>query len=114
MVVGYGVVEMSSDSWRPIKYGCIHVRSKADFADKLKQIHTAITKIISETAADVMSVEDVFVSCNAKASLKLGHARGVILLAAAQMNLSIVEYSPREIKQAVLDRAMLRNLRYSG
>jgi crossover junction endodeoxyribonuclease RuvC len=102
--VGYGVIDVCHDSYCPITYGRIKVRSNAAFPDKLKQIYTSITNLISESSADAMSVENVFVSCNAKTSLKLGHARGVILLAAAHHNLPVFEYAPREIKQSVLGR----------
>ncbi|MBN2105457.1 crossover junction endodeoxyribonuclease RuvC [bacterium] len=104
LYVGYGVIDIKNDVCCPVKYGRIKVRSKAAFADKLNQIYHAVTDLITETTADVMSVEDVFVSCNAKTSLKLGHARGVILLAAAHHDLPVFEYAPREIKLAVLGR----------
>jgi crossover junction endodeoxyribonuclease RuvC len=100
--VGYGVIEMQRDAYHPIKYGRVKVQSKASLAEKLKQIYQAIIDLIAETSCDAVVVEDVFVSCNAKTSLKLGHARGVILLAAAQQNLPVFEYAPREIKQAIV------------
>jgi len=110
LYVGYGVVDIENDCCCAVKYGRVKVRSKIAFAEKLNQIYHAITELIAETAADVMSVEDVFVSCNAKTSLKLGHARGVILLAASHQNIPVFEYAPREIKLAVLGRGSASKL----
>lgn len=102
--IGYGVVETQRDSIRAVAYGRFRVKSTLSFPEKLKQIYDSIINLIAETEADIMAVENVFVSCNAKTSLKLGHARGVILLAAAHKEMAIFEYAPREIKQAVLGK----------
>ena len=102
--MGYGAIEFRADSYLPITHGRIQIKSKCAFSEKLKQIYESTRSLIRDTDAEAMAVEDVFVSCNARTSLKLGHARGVILLAAAQSNIPISEYAPREIKQAILGR----------
>ena len=102
--LGYGAIEFRTGTCSPITHGRIHIKSKCAFSDKLKQIYESTRVLIRDTNAEVMAVEDVFVSCNARTSLKLGHARGVILLAAAQSDIPISEYAPREIKQAILGR----------
>lgn len=102
--VGYGVIHAPPDPVYAVAYGRIKVRSTSTFSEKLKQIYDSILDLIVETEAEVMAVENVFVNCNAKTSLKLGHARGVILLAAAQKEMALFEYTPREVKQAVLGK----------
>ncbi|MBN1780988.1 crossover junction endodeoxyribonuclease RuvC [bacterium] len=102
--LGYGVIETRGNQAAAIDYGRVKIKSNLPFAEKLKLIYDSVCELIEKTASDVMAVEDVFVSCNAKTSLKLGHARGVVLLAAAHHHVPVSEYAPREIKQAVIGR----------
>lgn len=103
-IVGHGLVVVDGKRCEALNYGCIRVNTKSSFPERLRQIHQAITELIDETKPDTMAVEEVFVSQNAKTALRLGHARGVILLAAIEKNIEIAEYAPREIKQAVSGR----------
>ena len=102
--VGHGRVVIEVNGYQALKYGCIRINSKNPFPERLRQIHQAVSELINETSPDAVAVEDVFVSQNAKTALRLGHARGVILLAAIEKNIEVAEYAPREIKQAVLGR----------
>ena len=71
-------------------------------AVRIRDIYEAITTLITRHAPSVLVVEDVFQGKNVQSALKLGHARGAILLAGALGEIPIVEYSPREIKKAVV------------
>lgn len=102
--VGYGVVHIEGNRYRAVDYGYFKVDSKSAFPMRLKQIHEDVSTLIDKVKPDAVAVEEVFVSQNAKTTLKLGHARGVILLAAVHRDLAIAEYAPREIKQAVSGR----------
>ena len=86
IVTGFGVVEQDEGSMRVLAWGCVKNSSKSPLAERLNRIHA----------------ENVFQSKNVKSALKLGHARGVTLLAAAQAQLPIFEYAPREVKQSVV------------
>jgi crossover junction endodeoxyribonuclease RuvC len=69
--------------------------------DRLHQIYLGVQKCLREWQPEVMVVENLIYARNAQVALKLGHARGVLLLAAAENQLPVVEYSPREVKLAV-------------
>lgn len=71
-------------------------------AIRIKEIYDAVAALIDRHEPSVVSVEDVFHGKNAQSALKLGHARGAILLAAAHRDVGIAEYAPREIKKAVV------------
>ncbi len=71
-------------------------------ARRIREIHDEIVALLERHRPDVMSVEDVFQGKNAQSALKLGHARGAIILAATLRNLPVAEYAPRQIKKAVV------------
>lgn len=81
--------------------GVIRTRASAPLADRLLTIHEGISRAIAEFQPQVLAVEDLFNAKNARSSLVLGHARGVILLAGAAAGLQVAEYAPRAIKQAL-------------
>jgi crossover junction endodeoxyribonuclease RuvC len=70
--------------------------------ERIREIYDATAALIARHGPFVMSVEDVFQGKNVKSALKLGHARGAILLAAAHAQVKVAEYAPREIKKAVV------------
>ena len=100
--VGYGILQV--EKRKIIAAGCdtIVVKSKLQLAERLVQIHSGMTKVIAEYKPDIAVVETIFYGKNIKSAFTLGHARGVILLALAQHNIEIVEYSPREVKKSVV------------
>ncbi|MFH1625908.1 MAG: crossover junction endodeoxyribonuclease RuvC [Pseudomonadota bacterium] len=101
-VTGYGIVEQCENRLLHIGNGGIIVHSKNSFPESLKEISDDLEKIIGDYCPDVMAVESLFFHKNVKAALKLGHVRGVVILAAVNAGLRVYEYSPLEIKQAVV------------
>ena len=100
---GYGVVRRSPDARVVlVECGVIRTSTKEPLAIRIREIYDSVAGIIERHAPAVASVEDVFYGKNAQSALKLGHARGAILLAAAHHDLIIAEYGPREIKKAVV------------
>ncbi len=99
-ITGYGLVEKNGSVLRHIENGCIRVRKK-EFSQRLQEIHEGIRAIIERFRPNEVAVESVFFAKNPNSALKLGESRGVALLAAAQRRLPVVEYSTREVKQAV-------------
>jgi crossover junction endodeoxyribonuclease RuvC len=97
---GYGVVS-SGPVARVLAGGVIRTDRAAPLAERLLTIHGALTEVIAAHRPDVMAVENLFNARNPRSSLILGHARGAILLAGAQAGLAVVEYAPREVKQAL-------------
>ena len=97
---GYGVVRTEPVA-RMLVGGVIRGDSKLALAERLRQIHEGVTAVLAQHPVDAMAVENLFNAKNARSSLILGHARGVILLAGAQAGLTVAEFAPREIKQAL-------------
>jgi len=101
-VTGYGVVDRDgAGSLRLIECGVVRPRAGAPLAVRLQTIFEGITEIVARHRPDAVAVEAVFVHRNVRSALILGHARGVILLAAAQAGLAVTEYPPATIKKAV-------------
>ncbi len=86
---------------RLIECGVIRPVTGAPLAERLRTIHDEIAGLVTRLAPDVVAVEEAFHAKNVRTTLVLGHARGVILLAAAQAGVTLAEYSPAVIKQSV-------------
>lgn len=99
---GYGVVSNDQGSLKAIHYGVIKVPPRKPFAERLKIIYQELMEIIETHRPETASIESVFVAHNPKSAIKLGQARGVAILAAANMGLRVEEYSALEIKKAVV------------
>ena len=97
---GYGVIS-TGPVVRMLGGGVIRAGKNAPLAERLLTIHTKLTAVIDKFSPMTMAVEDLFNAKNARSSLILGHARGVVLLAGAQAGLDVAEYAPREIKMAL-------------
>lgn len=100
--VGYGLIKTMNQQIQVVDHGVFKINQKLPFQNRLEQIYQSIYHYMLEQNPDVVAVEEVFVCKNAKTTLKLGHARGVILLAAAQKKIPVYEFAPREIKQAIV------------
>jgi crossover junction endodeoxyribonuclease RuvC len=101
-VVGFGCVDVESGKCSTVEYGEIRVPKDAAFPERLARIHASVSELIDRLRPDAVSIEETYVTSNAKTTLRLGHARGVIVLAAVERGAPIAEYAPREIKRAVL------------
>lgn len=103
---GYGVVEVGCDARMPrlihLAAGTIRLSKKEKTPQRLAQIYAELTALIALHAPEVVAIEEVFFSANAKSALKLGQVRGVAMLAAATCGLPVVEYAPLSIKSAVV------------
>ena len=86
-----------------VEHGSLKLRA-TDMAQRLLDLSEGLAKVIERTGPAEVSIERVFVGANAESALKLGQARGVAILAAAKSNLTILEYSPNQIKKAVVGR----------
>ena len=99
---GYGCVESDGRRHRLVACGVIATKAGAAFADKLLAIHRGLAASIADARPDCIAIENVFHSANARSALLLGHARGVALLAAVEAGVPVVEYTPAEVKRAVV------------
>jgi crossover junction endodeoxyribonuclease RuvC len=99
---GYGCIETDGSRHRVVLSGAISSPSATAFPEKLLRIHTRLAALIFECRPDCVAIESIFFAANARSALKLGHARGVAMLAAVEAGVPVVEYSPAEIKRAVV------------
>jgi crossover junction endodeoxyribonuclease RuvC len=99
---GYGCVESEGSRHRIIMCGAIGTSASASFPEKLLEIHSRLSELLAECRPEAVAIESLFFATNASSALKLGHARGVAVLAAVQAGLPVAEYSPAEIKRAVV------------
>jgi crossover junction endodeoxyribonuclease RuvC len=99
---GYGCVERIGGRHALVICGSLSGPASASFPDKLKAIHAGLVALLSSHRPDCVAVENIFYARNVRSALKLGHARGVALLAASEAGLPVVEYAPAEIKRAVV------------
>ncbi len=100
---GYGVVELDrSGKLHCIAVGAIHNTTSTPIADRLNKIFQGLQAVIERDQPEEVAIEDVFFAVNVKSALKLGHVRGVAMLAASSAGLSVAEYAPLSIKSAVV------------
>jgi crossover junction endodeoxyribonuclease RuvC len=99
---GYGCIETDGSRHRIVLTGAIRPPVSATFPEKLLKIHTDLVLLLDECRPDCVAIENLFHAKNARSALKLGHARGVAMLAAVKAGLPVAEYTPAEIKRAVV------------
>lgn len=104
LVTGYGVVVRRGSALRLLTCGTITNRAGTSMPLRLQRIYRGLQSLVRKHAPDEVAIESAFYGKNVQSALKLGHARGVSLLAAVEQNLPTAEYSPREVKQAVVGR----------
>jgi crossover junction endodeoxyribonuclease RuvC len=100
-VTGYGVIDSDGADCVFVDCGVVQVNPSHPLPLRLKNIHDGLVEVIRTSRPDIAAFESVFHSSNAQSALKLGHARGVCMVAAAAANLPIFEYSPAEVKSSV-------------
>ncbi len=101
-IVGWGVVEYANSQFITIDYGEILTSSNTKFSERLKEIYNKLVEILNLYKPECMSIEKLFFSVNKKTAIDVAQARGVILLAASLHNISVFEYAPVEVKNAVV------------
>lgn len=100
-VTGYGLVELGSGEVMVSRNGCFRT-GRGEIAQRLHKIYAEITQLLRDETPDEVALEEGFYGKNVKVALTLGQARGVVLLACAIEKIPLFEYSPREVKQAVV------------
>jgi crossover junction endodeoxyribonuclease RuvC len=99
--LGYGLVERTGGRLRAVDYGCLVTSPDLALPDRLFRIHALVAELIETHHPDVMAVERLFFSRNAQSAFGVGQARGVVLLAAAQAGVPVLEATPNEVKVGV-------------
>jgi len=102
IVTGYGLVESQNGRVSVLASGCIRNDGRTSMPLRLKRIFDTLSEVIARHHPDEFAIETAFYGKNAQSALKLGHARGVAMLAAVSREIPTQEYSPREVKKAIV------------
>ena len=101
-IVGFGVIEVDRGRQRMIQYGAVNTEAGLPLATRLLQIGHDLEELIALYEPDEIAVEELFFSKNITTGIAVAHARGVILYTAEKMQIPIYEYTPMQVKQAVV------------
>lgn len=101
-VTGYGFVEYTRRAYRFIECGCIRTDTTLPFPQRLERIYDGLVELIEVRHPDEAAVEDIFMNRDVRGALKIGQVRGVAMLAVVKSGVSVSEYSPAEVKRAVV------------
>lgn len=101
-IMGYGLIAKQGNHLKQITFGVIRTIPETPTALRLLQISQELKLIIKQYQPDVMAVEELFFNKNVRTAMAVGQARGVILLAGAEVGLEIIEYTPLQVKMAVV------------
>jgi crossover junction endodeoxyribonuclease RuvC len=99
---GYGCVDTDGSRHALVACGAIATSATAPLPDKLFDIHQRLTTLLGGCRPDAVAIEGVFHAVNARSALKLGHARGVAMLAATEAGIPVFEYAPAAVKRAIV------------
>ncbi len=101
-IVGWGVIEYNASKFKVLGYGSIETPANTAVEERLLLIHKGLGQIIEEYRPDQMAVEELFFNTNITTGIKVAEARGIILMCAHSLGVKIFEYTPLQVKQAVV------------
>ena len=99
--LGYGIVASSRGRLREVDHGCLVTSPDTALPDRLLAVHAIVDELIAVHSPGLLAIERLFFSKNAQTAFAVGQARGVVLLAAAQHGVPVVEATPNEVKSAI-------------
>ena len=102
-ITGYSIIDYIGNKFHLVTSGAVTTEAGVSFPIRLEKIYNDLTNIINEYKPDAVSVEELFFNNNAKTAINVAQARGVILVVARKMNIDTFEYTPLQIKQAVVE-----------
>lgn len=101
-ILGFGLVRYEANKFTVIDYGAITTNAGTPMSSRLTQIYNELIDLIERYKPDAFAVEELFFNKNIKTALTVGHARGVAVLAGAKSGIQVYEYTPLQVKQAVV------------
>jgi crossover junction endodeoxyribonuclease RuvC len=101
-ILGYGIVEYQGNKFRTLAYGTITNKTSVPMPEKLHEIYNKVTGLISEFNPEVLAMEKLFFNNNVTTAMTVSQARGVVTLASCQTGVDFYEYTPLQVKQAVV------------
>jgi len=101
-IMGYGLIEKRGHKLTPVTYSCWRTPAQLTQAERLLMLYQKLSDFLTSYQPEHMAVEELFFNRNTTTALSVGQARGIVLLAAAQKNIPVFEYTPLQVKQAVV------------
>ncbi|HHY06588.1 MAG TPA: crossover junction endodeoxyribonuclease RuvC [Clostridia bacterium] len=101
-ITGYGVIEVQANRYQTLEYGVVRSSSQEETAKRLQKIYQGVSRIIDLYKPDALAIEELFFNKNVRSAFSVGQARGVAMLAGCQHGISVHEYTPLQVKQAVV------------
>jgi crossover junction endodeoxyribonuclease RuvC len=101
-IVGFGVVDYDGRKFTPVEYGAILTEAHTPFTERLRAIHTDMEFIFEKFRPECMAVEKLFFTTNQKTAIDVAQARGITVLSAAKRDIPVYEYTPLQVKSAVV------------
>ena len=99
---GYALVEVQGNNFSAVDYGTIKTEADLEDVTRLSEIYQELSQIISKYEPEHMAVEELFFNQNVKTAIRVGQARGVIMLCGSETDLNVAEYTPLQVKQSVV------------
>ena len=111
---GVSVLEVKGNKFKPLYCDCIITKKDKSVTDRLSRIFHSIDSVIKKYLPDFLAIEELFFSVNAKSAIKVGQARGVCILAGSLNSIDVYEYTPLQVKQAIVGygRATKKQIKY--
>ncbi|NLL19127.1 MAG: crossover junction endodeoxyribonuclease RuvC [Clostridia bacterium] len=101
-IVGYGLIDTKGSQYKVVDYGCIRTSAEDSIPERLLQIFRRMQQLIDEYQPECLVVEELFFNKNANTAMAVGQARGVIVLSGIDKGLPVFEYTPLQVKQAIV------------
>jgi crossover junction endodeoxyribonuclease RuvC len=101
-IVGFGFVDKLGSKLSPVQYGCITTEAHTDPGLRLKQVYDSAVRLLETYKPDAVAIEQLFFNRNVTTAFTVGQARGVLILAAVQKGIPVAEYTPMQVKQAIV------------
>jgi crossover junction endodeoxyribonuclease RuvC len=101
-LMGYGVVDRNGSKFIPVEYGSLETTKEYSMQERLKMLYDGLTDIIARTKPEACAIEELFFNRNITTAIFVAQARGVAILACANAGIPVTEYTPMQIKQALV------------
>ncbi|RAR40568.1 crossover junction endodeoxyribonuclease RuvC [Paenibacillus sp. MDMC362] len=101
-IVGFGFVDKVGSKVTPVQYGCIQTEAHTPDEERLHHVYEGMTQLIDKYEPEAVAFEKLFFNRNVTTAMSVSQARGVLILAAVQRGLPIAEYTPMQVKQAIV------------
>ncbi|MDP4095186.1 crossover junction endodeoxyribonuclease RuvC [Paenibacillus sp. P96] len=101
-IVGFGFVDKQGSKVVPVQYGCIQTEAHTPEEERLLHVYEGMKQLIDKYKPDAVALEKLFFNRNVTTAMAVSQARGVLVLAAVQSGLPVAEYTPMQVKQAIV------------